>query len=445
CGQGHDNCYSVKCLNFSAIASNDSGFSSPTSEMYKASIKGANDTGESYAACRDLDHTNAVVQKEIIGWLNDVLKPAGFVGWRYDFVKGFGGQYVGQYNAGSSAEFSVGEYWPTAGFSASNPGAWGTEIKNWISATAGGGMRSRAFDFALKGILNSVFGCNTSNAANGSYALLADKASLMQSQPADAVTFIDNHDTGSTQAHWYLDPADVGAAYALILTHPGYPCVAWQHYFTDAESGGHSESQYIGGSAVPGTKKTYRAHIDSLIALRKAVGIEYDSALNVEAATSSVYAAKVSGTNGELAVAIGSGWTPDGDGYAGNNPVYSGTNFKIWQKGASGEEGGGTEAVTFICTSSPGWDITSSNPAFFAWCWGGSAGSGVWHPASADSSGTTTFSAPSDITNFLIVRCITGTTTPDWNASGSTPGTIWNKTEDVTVSSGTTTYSVKWN
>lgn len=46
------------------------------------------------------------------------------------------------------------------------------------------------------------------------------------------MTFIDNHDTGSTQQHWPF-PADlVGAGYAYILTHPGIPCIFWDHYFT---------------------------------------------------------------------------------------------------------------------------------------------------------------------------------------------------------------------
>lgn len=453
CGQGHDNCHTASCSDFSAIASNDEGFTSSSSEMYNAALRGANDSGESYAACRDLDHTNTQVQNGITTWMNNILKDAGFVGWRYDFVKGFDGEYVGQYNAATSAEFAVGEYWPTAGFSVGNPTAWGNEIKSWVAATASteGSVtrqRSRAFDFALKGIMNSVFGNNSSDVGNNNYGLLANAASLMQSQPSDAVTFIDNHDTGSTQLHWYLDPADIGTAYAFILTHPGYPCVAWQHYFTAQQSGVSSSqtknyAQYIGGTTVSGTSKTYREHINHLIHLRNTVGIEYDDTVDTAGTTSSVYVGKITGNNGELVVAIGGSYTPTGDGYSGNSPVYSGTNFAIWQKGASGsggESGGETQTVTLTVTADS-W-TWSNSVKIFAWVWGGAYGDGQW--ISASGSGTTvTFTANNDLTNFLLVRCHPNTVTPDWGVTTEGAGKIYNKTADQSYS-GTTSYTVTW-
>ena len=328
----------VKGSNYAVICSDDEGFTGEPSLMGASSKRGAADTGDGYSAYRDLDHTNPTVQQGIVDWMNDVLKPAGFVGWRYDYVKGFAGKYVGQYNAGSNAEFSVGEYWPTAGYSSGNPSAWGNEIKNWISATANGGQKSKAFDFALKGAMNTVFGNNASNVTNSNYSLLANTANLIMSQPEDAVTFVDNHDTGSTQKHWYLDPADVGTAYAFILTHPGYPCVAWQHYFTYVESGSIVDyQQYIGGSTVPGTSNTYREHIDYLIDLRNRVGIEYDDKVVTTGTTSSCYVGEIVGNNGTLLVKIGNVTAATGTGYAGNNPIYSGTNFAIWEKNVDGD------------------------------------------------------------------------------------------------------------
>lgn len=361
----------VKGQDYSVICSDDEGFTGEPSLMGKvdSSKRGKPDTGATYDAYRDLDHTNTVVQEGIVKWMNEVLKPAGFYGWRYDYVKGFGGTYVGKYNKDSSAGFSVGEYWPTAGYNSGNPSAWGNEIKSWISKTAAGGTRSRAFDFALKGAMNTVFGNKASNVANQNYALLADSSNLYISQPEDAVTFVDNHDTGSTQQHWYLDPADIGTAYTLILTHPGVPCVAWQHYFTYGQSdNGYSagQSQYIGGSTVPGTSMTYREHIDYLIKLRKSVGIEYDSKWEKVSATGSQYVARITGTNGELTVSIGSAWNPSGDGYAGNGAVYSGTNFAVYQKGVNGKGNTGTggtgtggevsgDKVTLSCVKDAGY------------------------------------------------------------------------------------------
>lgn len=123
------------CEDYYAICSDDEGFSASSSDMYGSSKVGAADTGEGYSSARDLDHTNWDVQDGLVSWMTDYLKAAGFVGWRYDYVKGFGGKYVGYYNALTSAEFSVGEYWPTDGFSSSDPSAWSTELEEWVSAT----------------------------------------------------------------------------------------------------------------------------------------------------------------------------------------------------------------------------------------------------------------------------------------------------------------------
>ena len=372
------------CEDYYAICSDDEGFTNSSSPMYNSSKKGSPDTGDGYGAYRDIDHTNTSVQDGIIAWMNDVLKPAGFVGWRYDYVKGFAGKYVGKYNAGSDAQFSVGEYWPTADYNASSPSGWGDEIKNWITSTKEeSGQKSRAFDFALKGAMNSVFGCTwregkypnyTSGGSSGSgnYALLADESNLYISQPSDAVTFIDNHDTGSNQGHWELNRNKIGAGYALILTHPGVPCVSWSHYFTFSEGGngdttypysglGAAQS-YLAGNTVAGTEKTLREHIDYLIQLRKETGIEYDSVRTTLKADSSVYAAEITGTNGSLIVSIGGSYTPSADGYAGNNPIYGGTNFKIWKKGVNGEYTSGGETTVELSVTN---DCGSGNAMFF--------------------------------------------------------------------------------
>ena len=376
----------VKGEKYPAICSDDEAFnaSSGDKDHMLGKPSGAADTGASYGAYRDLDHTNTVVQDGIIAWMNDVLKPAGFVGWRYDYVKGFAGKYVGKYNAGSDAQFSVGEYWPTAGYNASSPSVWGNEIKNWITSTEEeSGQKSRAFDFALKGAMNSVFGCTwregeypnyTSGGSSGSgnYALLADESNLYISQPSDAVTFIDNHDTGSNQGHWELNRNKIGAGYALILTHPGVPCVSWSHYFTFSEGGngdttypysglGAAQS-YLAGNTVAGTEKTLREHIDYLIQLRKEIGIEYDSVRTTLKADSSVYAAEITSTNGSLIVSIGGSYTPSADGYAGNNPIYGGTNFKIWKKGVNGEYTSGGETTVELSVTN---DCGSGNAMFF--------------------------------------------------------------------------------
>lgn len=342
------------CADYWAICSDDEGFSATGSDMYGSSNKGAADTGEGYISARDLDHTNWDVQDGIVTWMTDKLKDCGFVGWRYDYVKGFGGKYVGYYNARTSAQFSVGEHWPTDGFVYTNPAAWSDQFEAWVDATSSTTNAidsrtytpsgSRVFDFVTKGMLNTVFGYSSKN--NGvvsstsgtfNYSLLKNAYLGLKKMPESVVTFIDNHDTGSTQQLWELNQNYVGTAYAFILTHPGYPCVAWQHYFTAAESYDTTvtgnASQYIGGNTVPGTSLTYREFIYSLIKLRAEVGITDSSIVSVwDETDSSMYLAQVTGTNGTLVVNIGAEYDMSANANAASYKLAaSGTNFKIWK------------------------------------------------------------------------------------------------------------------
>ena len=82
---------------------------------------GSADTGASYGSGRDLDHTNGTGQNGIVDWLKKYIIASGFEGYRYDYVKGFSGNYDGIYNNRTDAAFSVGEYWPTDNFSCQSP------------------------------------------------------------------------------------------------------------------------------------------------------------------------------------------------------------------------------------------------------------------------------------------------------------------------------------
>ena len=333
--------------NFYSICSDDEGFSG-SSVMRASSKRGNPDTGEGYSAGRDIDHTNWDVQKGIVSWMNNKLKGLGFVGWRYDFVKGYSGYYVGKYNADTSAEFSVGEYWPSAGFDPNWSQGWKDELMNWVNQTANGGYKTRVFDFVLKGNLNYAFGYGNES-GRWDMRRLADSNNIFRQAPAYAVTFVDNHDTGSTQAHWELDPGDLAPAYAYLLTHPGYPCVAWQHYFTG------NGYQYKANNSVQGTGYNLRQHIDHLIKLRKDMGIGYDSAIEVWKAEQNIYVAKITGTKGTVIVKIGGQDYNPGSGYTDN---YSGVNFAIWTKSSSStgtSTGTTTTSSTVKFTNNMNW------------------------------------------------------------------------------------------
>ncbi|CAI5489685.1 unnamed protein product [Closterium sp. Naga37s-1] len=88
---------------------------------------------------------------------------------------------------------------------------------------------------------------------------------------AQVVTFIGNHDTGSTQNSWPFPTDKAMQGYANILTHPGVPCVFYDHVFTW------------------GLKKP----ILELIAVRERNGIRADSPIRILAAESNLYVAEI--------------------------------------------------------------------------------------------------------------------------------------------------------
>jgi hypothetical protein len=69
----------------------------------------------------------------------------------------------------------------------------------------------------------------------GEYWRLADSANkppgVMGWWPSRAVTFLENHDTGSTQGHWRFPAGRELEGYAYLLTHPGTPSVFFDHLF----------------------------------------------------------------------------------------------------------------------------------------------------------------------------------------------------------------------
>ena len=96
--------------------------------------------------------------------------------------------------------------------------------------------------------------------------------------------------------------------------------------------------------------------------------------------------------------------------------------------------------VTYTVTDLPDW-ITNDGCVIFAWVWGGSAGNGKWVSLEFTSPTSASFKLSDDITGFLLARCVSGTTEPNWQTKGNEVGRIYNQTDDITVSLGVTTYS----
>jgi alpha-amylase len=264
--------------------------------------RGNYDSGSSYNAGRDIDHTQVYVQNSLKEWLLWMKNTVGYDGWRYDYAKGFGGSYVAMYNDATAAYFSVGEYWDDLDLN--NANAHRQRLCNWIDASGG---KSATFDFTTKGILQQAVRYNE-------YWRLKDgdgKPSGLIGWWADkAVTFVDNHDTGPStggnggQNHWPFPGDKVMQGYAYILTHPGLPCVYWVHYY---DWGLHDK-------------------IKELVRIRKSYGITAASSVAIQAADTSKYAAIV---NSRVAVKIGSGdWSP-GSGWT---LATYGSDYAVWVK-----------------------------------------------------------------------------------------------------------------
>jgi len=108
----------------------------------------------------------------------------GFDGWRYDFVKGFAGSFIQEYNRHTSPWIAIGECWEDY-----------NTIVNWLNSS---GNQTMAFDFGLKGALNHAFSSNNLTSLNA----YGNMPSISGTHPSRSITFLENHDTGYPQNHW---------------------------------------------------------------------------------------------------------------------------------------------------------------------------------------------------------------------------------------------------
>ena len=287
------------CNNSNISSSGQKGTGNADYDPVQAGLKSAGESG-SFSAARDLDHSNTEVRAGIKTWMNWLKTDIGFDGWRYDFVHGYDGKYIKEYNDATNPYFSVGELLEGDR----------NRIVKWLDYTKGGSTTasSTAFDFATKNTLQNAFRDNNlSYLKDGS-----GKASgLIGVWPEKAVTMLDNHDTGPKpygQDLWIFPGDQVLKGYAYLLTHPGTPMVWWPHYFNWG----------------------IKNEIDTMIKIRKDNALSSTSNLNIVAASSNLYAAII---DDKVAMKLGSdNWTPSGTGWT---LKISGNGFAIWSKGAT--------------------------------------------------------------------------------------------------------------
>ncbi|XP_074268904.1 alpha-amylase-like [Silene latifolia] len=267
------------------------------------------DSGATYPAAPDIDHLNPTIQKDLITWMNWLKSDLGFDGWRFDYVRGYAANITKIYIEKTSPEFMVGEYWDQPvtyegdGKPTKNQDGPRNVLAGWVEA-AGGGVAS-LFDFTTKGVLQV--------AVEGEWWRMKDDngkpIGLIGVKPQNAVTFIDNHDTGSTQKLWAFPDDKILLGYAYILTHPGVPSIFYDHFF----DGGMKEE------------------IIKMTSVRARNGIHASSNVNIMASDADLYVAMI---DEKIIVKIGSK-TDMGNLLPSNFKLAtSGNDYAVWEKQA---------------------------------------------------------------------------------------------------------------
>ncbi|XP_030482491.2 uncharacterized protein LOC115699295 isoform X2 [Cannabis sativa] len=270
--------------------------------------RGNPSSGDIFHAAPNIDHSQEFVRKDIKEWLNWLRNNIGYDGWRLDFVRGFSGSFVKEYIEASNPAFAIGEYWDSLGYEHGdlcyNQDAHRQRIVNWINATGG---TSSAFDVTTKGILHS--------ALHNQYWRLIDPqgkpTGVMGWWPSRAVTFLENHDTGSTQAHWPFPRDKLAQGYAYILTHPGTPVIFYDHFYDFG----------------------IRDIITELIEARRRAGIHCRSTVKIFHANNEGYVAQIGDT---LVMKLGHfDWNPSKENNLDGSWqkfVDKGSDYQLWSR-----------------------------------------------------------------------------------------------------------------
>ena len=252
-------------------ANDDKGATKTWATNNGFSLSANSDTGEDLGGMRDLDHRSVNVQNNVKAYLKMLLEDLGYVGFRYDMVKGYSGSFTKLYNEDAKPQFSVGECWDSS-----------NTIKNWIEATD---KTSAAFDFqfryTVRNAINKQDWTYLDKQNEGNWPLVSSQDNSGNYRQS-AVTFVENHDTEYRSSSAQQDPIrkDTLAANAYLLAMPGTPCVFLKHW------------------------QSYKQEIANMVAVRKAVGITNVSTPTTLDSQKDYYAVQVDGSGSKKLLCV---------------------------------------------------------------------------------------------------------------------------------------------
>jgi alpha-amylase len=74
-------------------------------------------SGDEYFAAPNIDHSNGMVRSQLKEWMKWMREFIGYDGFRFDFVKGYSGNFTQEYVDASVPRLSIGEFWDACDYS----------------------------------------------------------------------------------------------------------------------------------------------------------------------------------------------------------------------------------------------------------------------------------------------------------------------------------------
>jgi len=279
------------------VCGNDDGGKAKTEAQKLGVTLGANDTGEDWGGMRDLDHKGTNVQNICKAYTKMLIDDFGYVGFRYDMVKGYSASYTKMYNEYAKPTYSVGECWD------------GTNtIKNWIN---GSSKTSAAFDFQFKYVVRNATDKSDwtylAKQNDGNWPLIS-KETEEGAYRRYAVTFVENHDTEVRPDGTSNGPLkkDTLAANAFMMAMPGTPCVFLKHWIDCKDE------------------------IKGMIDVRNFVGIHNESTYSQKGSNKNYYIVETIGSKGKLICSVGTKAEQYQATSQGYTKVLSGYHYVYW-------------------------------------------------------------------------------------------------------------------